>query len=923
MKQYFSQKICVLSALLSLAATALSSWLIMRVLYQRTPQYEEFVTGYTTWTAYYKQGDMTLAYLVICGIPVFFLVFAVLLRLLSRKFSWLQGSFDRKTEYKESFRIHYKRFETVCFLLIFSEFLLATVCKLLQMAFPGGAGEWIEGIFPVLQLLLLIPIGVISYLYCRRGRTGLMKRAVEWSQLLLPLCFLWIADYRYLYQGEVVTLYHSQKMWIACGVTAFLLLCFNIAYLYRKRKEEMPGIFPGSFLALAVFASYTLPKGTISGTPLEMFHYGELSEPLHQLLNFGTLPYFDTLPIHGICDYFQAAIWYGLFDGTYATFEPAMIIGCVVLAVISAAVCYYAVENKLAALLCVLLFSLLGDKYYYVRWAFAFPFVLIVFSKRVRKDFPKLLWCWTFISILSIAWNSSIGGACALASLPMVLWEGIHEKGYRIFLRLNEKEVRKKILPWYIPLLILGICFIPMFIEILRYIVENSTAMMETIGDILLEELTSPFVWYATFGFVFSLLAVLIHLAGKKGEEKKVAFYALIFLILFNLIIASYTFVRTQFGERGIIVTTFCNLLLILMIFLPSLRKRPSFCTAALTVFLFLCTAASKGSNLLTMPGNVFTVGEIPETYVYAPVEETGIEGLGDIFITEEQKEELMNLDELVNGLCADLKFVDMTNQISHYNILDKKNLLPFSSTYNTNNKGLQIRAIEVLKEIQPEIIVVSPAWIHDAGSLSTRNYYLYQYLAANYTPCKYENIIFLTNSDEVREQFEPAYDEFGEIMHIERLNKLPFAWGNEYLEEQETEDLTVDYSLVDTNAEKLGDDQYLLTAEENYFLYSFGEKQSGMEIPFLRITVEDQSGFGEELSFEGVVYFMDEGEGVQEGHRFIFEGGEGSYLIPLTTSPYWGYSEEIQSMMIDLISGSLAGRQISMELEFETLKME
>ena len=94
MKQYFSQKICVLSAFLSLAATALSSWLIMRVLYQRTPQYEEFVTGYTTWTAYYKQGDMTLAYLVICGIPVFFLVFAVLLRLLSRKFSWLQGSFE-------------------------------------------------------------------------------------------------------------------------------------------------------------------------------------------------------------------------------------------------------------------------------------------------------------------------------------------------------------------------------------------------------------------------------------------------------------------------------------------------------------------------------------------------------------------------------------------------------------------------------------------------------------------------------------------------------------------------------------------------------------------------------------------------------------------------------------------------------------
>ena len=280
-----------------------------------------------------------------------------------------------------------------------------------------------------------------------------------------------------------------------------------------------------------------------------------------------------------------------------------------------------------------------------------------------------------------------------------------------------------------------------------------------------------------------------------------------------------------------------------------------------------------------------------------------------------------MNLNELANDLCADLKFVDMTNQLSHYNILDKKNLLPFSSTYNTNNKVMQTRAIEVLKEEQPEIIAVYPAWIHDSGSLSTRNYYLYQYLAANYTPCKYKNIIFLTNSDEVREQFEPAYEELGEIMHIERLGDLPLVWGNEYLEEQETEDLPLEMNLVDTNAEKLGGDEYLLSAEESYFLYSFDENQTGMEIPFLRITVEDQSGSEEELQFEGVVYFMDEGKGVKESHRFIFEGGEGSFLIPLTTSPWWSYSDQIQSMMIDFISSSLPGKQISVTLEFETLK--
>lgn len=910
-KNKISQRISVLSALLSLLATVLFSWFIMRILYQKTPEYEEFVTGYTTWTGYYKQGDMTLGNLVTIFVLVFFVLFAFFLKILSGKISWLAGSIDREQEYKENFHRNCEKAETVLFLFIFSQFALGAVCGL------AGFG----GILPILQLLLLIPACLCSWLYIRGGKERLMKQALEVCQLLLPLSFLLICTYRYEYQGELVSLYYSSTMVLACILAAAVLILWNLFQIVKKRKEKKPYLLLSSFLSLAVFASYTLPGGTISGKPLEMYHYGELSEPLHQLLNFGTVPYLDTMPIHGVCDYFQAAVWYTLFDGTYASFEPAMIIGCVIIALITAAVYYYFVENKLAALLCILFFSLFGDKYYYVRWAFALPFILIVFSEKVRKDFPRLLWCWTFISILSIAWNSSIGGACALAALPMVLWEGIHEKGWKEFLRLNEKEMRKKILPWYLPLLILGICFIPMFFAILRYIVENSQAILETTGDILMEELNSPFVWYATFGFVFSLLAALVFTAEKKGEDRKLAVYALLFLVIFNLIIVRYTFVRTQFGERGIIVTTICSLFLILMVFLPYLRKKPSISTALMTVFLFVCTVLSKGADILTMPSNLCSVGEISEEYVYASVEETGIDALGDIYITEAQKEELMNLNELANHLCADLKFVDMTNQLSHYNILDKKNLMPFSSTYNTNNRVMQTRAIEVLEEEQPEIIAVYPSWIHDSGSLSTRNYYLYQYLAANYTPCRYENIIFLTNSDEVREQFEPAYEELGEIMHVERLGSLPLLWGNEYLEEKETEDLSVDLTLVDANSENLGGSSYLLSAEESYFLYAFEENQSGMEIPFLRITVKDQSGSDEELDFEGVVYFMDEGKGIKESHRFIFNGGEGSFLIPLTTSPWWSYSDQIQSIMIDFISSSLPGKQISVDLEFETWK--
>ena len=103
--------------------------------------------------------------------------------------------------------------------------------------------------------------------------------------------------------------------------------------------------------------------------------------------------------------------------------------------------------------------------------------------------------------------------------------------------------------------------------------------------------------------------------------------------------------------------------------------------------------------------------------------------------------------------------------------------------------------------------------------------------------------------------------------------------------------------------------------------MYTFEENISGSDTQFLRICVEDLSGSEEPLKFEGVVYFMDEGKGLKESHRFIYDGGEGEFLIPLTTSPYWSYSDQIQTIMLDFISGSLPGKEVSIRLEFENQK--
>jgi len=922
MRGKLSQRISLLAALLAFPATAVMTWLVMRVLYQKMPEYTEFVTGYTSWTAYFKSGDITMAYLVIFGILGFFAFFAISLSILFRKCGWFQKNVDNITEYRPEQVKLFEKVRDILFLFIFAEFSVTAVCRALQLLFPQllkNMGTYCRAAQLVVAAVLLLAVLIYWNKYSEKQK----KAALEYSQLFLPLVFFGISRFEYIRNGEIFTQYDSMKFKAVMLVITIALLIYNFYHVfYKDRKNENAKIYFSSFVSVAVFASYLLPEGTISGLPFQMYHYGELSGPLHQLLNFGTVPYIDTMPIHGICDYFQAGIWYTFFDGAYASFEAAMIIGCVVIAVVTAIIYYCFVENKLAGLLCIVLFSLFGDKYYYVRWAFALPFILVVFSEKIRKDFPKLLWSWTFISILSIAWNPSIGGSCALAALPMVLYECFREKGWKKFYCLEEKKIQKGILHLYIPLLVLGICFIPMFFAILRYIVENSAAILETTGDILREELKVPFVWYATFGFALSLGAACYHVVGKKGEERKLAVYALVFLTIFNSIIVRYTFVRTQNGERGIIATTICSLFLVLMVFLPYIKKHRSASLVIITMLLFVCTAFSKGANVWELSGRIFDRSEISEEYVYATVEETGIPGLGDIYITEEQKTTLMNLNEIANGLCGNgLQYVDMTNQLSQYNILNKKVLLPFSSTYNTNNKVMQTKAIEVLEELQPEVLVVAPYWLHDASALSTRNHYLYQYLVKHYEPYKYENIVFLTNSEEVKSRYEPAYEEFGQLMHVENIKKLPACWGNDYLEEQETIDVERAWTCLDSNAEETGENTWRLNAEGNTFLYLFDENQKGLETQFLRISVTDLSEADEDLQFDGVVYFADEGKNIQEGHRFSFDGGEGEFLIPLTSSPYWSYSENIRVILLEFLNKDLPGKELKIELQFENMK--
>lgn len=910
-----SKRIGLISILGAALCTTVTAFIRMQYLSRKTPIYEELVAGYTSWYAYFKEADMTIAYHVLFGVVGFYLLFSFLLNLLSKKVAFLEKEAEEKC-ISPKVRTGLSNLTEIFYLIMFTQFSLGILGKGISILLPGLYGVIEKGFQPA-QILLVAGVYIFWVRDKKKEKSDGIEKLLFWSQMLLPLVFLVMTYHEYNYQGNIVSQYQSGKLIVLGVIISFLM----IGYIFYKRKKEPEvKIYITTFLALAAFASYQLPKGTISETPLDFFHNGELSVPLHQLLEFGTIPYLDTTPIHGICDYFQSGICYLLFDGIYATFEAAGAIGCVLIGVLTAALFYYFVENKVLALLCILLFSLFGDPYYYVRWAFVLPSLILVFSKPAREDFSKMLWYWVFLSILSIAWNPSIGGACALAIFPVILWECFHEKGYLQLLALwKERKERKGWFAAYIFLFILGVCFIPMFLAILRYITQNTSSMLETIGDVLTVELTSPYVWYAIFGFVLPLLTSFYFFIGKKGSQKKLIGYAICFLLIFNAIIVEYTFVRAQSGDRGILTITACCLFMILMVLLPSIKESGSREALMLILLLLGATTATKGANLITMPQKLLERGEISEEFHYAKGEELGLPGLGNIYITEDLEKELVDLNHIANELCGDTyQFVDMTNQLAHYNILNKEVLLPFSSTYNTNNELTQTKAIEVLNELQPEVIVVAPEWKHEAGTLSLRNYHMYQWILENdYVPCKYESILFFTNKEEIQSKYEAAYEEMAQCMHLENLRRLPIVWASEPIEETYTEDVDVTAGLVDTNSKELSENTYLIEGMDAYYLYVLDQPVSGEAVDFLRIRANIE-GVSKENSYDGVIYFMEEGESLLEEKKFIFDGEAGEFLIPLSSSPYWTDAEKNVSFMIKINGEFLSGKEIELELELE-----
>nr|MBQ8252111.1 hypothetical protein [Lachnospiraceae bacterium] len=738
------------------------------------------------------------------------------------------------------------------------------------------------------------------------------------GQLILCLFPLTLIRFTHKYYGE--TFVYKCSSVILPAVLIVLAGATLVIFCTVVKKNEHSS---WTFAALgALQIPYIYEVGAFE--PINLFHFGELTVPMQQLSMYGKIPYLDFFPIHGMCDYFFQAINQLFLDGSYTSFPFAYHIGSVVLCGIVAYIIYKCIPQKSVALVFILFFTCIGEWYYYFRFIFVLPILLLFFSKPVCEDLFKNIRLYVVSSILSIAWYPAIGGVLAIALLPVLLFRCFSKNGRQQLLSLKEKTIRNTEILRTVPAFILGIAFIPMFIGILRYLKENMGISQFFPGDRLTNSvLSSPAAQIFTipnifgdpavicFSFLVPLMALTIYSVSRK--EAKHAPEALTVCTLFCYLICSYTFGTIFAGERALIVT------IVLLAFTAYIIWRSQKKHALIACICIVLAMTVNTSVNLTDADLYIAHNVVPEEYIPADGASMGYENLGNGYMFAEERDTLENFAFVIRNLCPEEEtYVDFTNQASLYMMTGKSTPFAYGSLYHGTSDETIYRMLESIEANPPHLVLIAPYWKNEGGTAALKNKEIYQYFMEHeYKPYLYKNVCFLTDLDMSGADWaQSAQDVFHEYVADITLQELPISWANsEKAGTLEPVDST--WELISTNSvTQTEDGSYMITGKDPYLLY----KVSGPDIfkngEFIKMQFKSDALTALEDPCTNITLYLTSREGFYNpGASLSFTATNGELLIPLYSMPLWT-EQNFSYIRLDIEDERLVGARFSVSCE-------
>lgn len=742
----------------------------------------------------------------------------------------------------------------------------------------------------------------------------------EGAQALL-LCFvLTLWSFKVNFNGVMESVAYRG---IKISMLIVLLAILVYAILCIRKKDFIGKLHPYTLMIIGgMQLVMNVPVDEMF--PVNLFHYGELTVPFTELVSFHKLPYLQFFPIHGICDYFFATINAILLDGTYGSFFYAYYIGSLILVAIVAYVVYKCMDNSFYAVATVAFFLTIGEWYYYFRFVLVLPILLIFFHEKVRKDAYKSLITYVVTSIISIAWYPAIGGSLAVALLIPLCVRVFSKEGRTMLLKACTKEEYKKYLPSFIATLLLGFSFVPMFFGIVRYLKENVgisgyfpgdrlNDLIVSAGSYSLFKMTDPF--FDVTLIVFAFMIAIIIAVGLMCYYKKWAYAeAFIAIVVFCYMICSYTFGSIFAGERGAIVNVVLFILLAYILYQAKSESKllPGF----LIAFAFLLNTY----NFAYAEQSDIAYQQISDQFVKLSGEEIGCEKIGTVYLPPETKQEVSDIAFVVNALCPEGEtYLDFTNQSAFYMMFDKETPFAYCALYHGTSDATREQMLNSLKEDLPKLILVTPYWHNDGGSISLRYKEIYQYiLSQGYASYQYGSVCFLLSNDVAAPDWaENGSDAFFGAMMTQDLQGLPSVWGRSAdiasFETVDFEQVLLQVNGMDTD----GNGTYYVTGDNPYFQISFSGESICADTDYLLMHFNSPDLADREKINLKLYFSYPDGPAMEE-IAVSCTAENGDLLIPIYSYPMWNMFE-MTTIRFDIPDEDMQGKSVN--VSFELLK--
>lgn len=867
------------AALFSVSAACLTGFFVSRAYYKRLPVYSEFTAGGTVYSGYNKQGDMCLFYLLIVLFPVLFAGFLFLKHYLQ---DTVQPAFlnsaqtYRKDERKQQGGIRLKKAENIAVPMIMG----CSAVRAAETVLTAG-NRTFSGFLAKLSICCMILWCVFVLIYAvsaekrKQDMTGFRERTSACFQLVLPVVFLGYSRFYYDYEREntLIELYHSAKWKGFCLLLTAALFLWQCCRIYRRKT----GISVCSYAVLSVMITTVQPEGSLS---VDFFHNGEMALPMQQLLSYGKIPYFDLDPIHGFCDFLYSFFNYLFFDGSYFSQNAGIMAAGMLMAAVLAVLIGLSARNDGLKLVLILIFMPYFVEKAGIRYFILFAAFMILLSDRVRKNSHHFIWWWTVLSMAAVAYHVSIGASMAAAFFPEAVYRFVKDvipelKGLRCTDNVKKK---RGLLLGYGGVFILGLFYIPWFIRILRYLRENAGTTLWVNGT---EIFGTDFHPVRTFAFLAVYLAFLVS-AFYNNPKGRSAFVSMACCLA---VILNYSGVRYDEGQRFAVLAVFFGFLYFLYLYENGVSGRilKIYHCLLLLLCLYLCYGSqsygSFGTEFIEAEKEVNILGEaVEDPVVYVSGESVDMPNLGTGFIQGLTLNSLKNIQLVLEQEYAKDSWLDLTNKISHAVIFDSEVNYPVTSAYNAGNILLQEKMIERIQTEKPHLILLSPYIRFDRAPLCIRSFRLYQALFdMGYKPYAYEDVVYLLNGESCFADAVPGERKLGELNHVRDLGMLPYLWGTASEEKR---------TLVEVPA-----DIHCLSGAETAFMEIIADADTISSHDFVLTFQSDVDG-------EFYDFTIDTGlEKIKKSDQKI------CYLIPLRSSPFFMYSEDVDLQIKGIIA--------------------